>query len=214
MGSKSRLLLIAIAAVLVVLVFAVPAMAASNISKGNTEFTVPKATVSAMQAVSTSLVPQSQVTYKPKYTASGGLTWYFNAPLWLKSITQSGIKYYTNYTPKTGAGTFYHNFQWWLVKAAPPEKAVKWQGIRVVAANKTGYSLVATVGNVAPYSTVTLATATGSSIKVTHSGKSYHIANLKFYTTDAARTSVLSAIGITIPAHTLLFTGDIYFTMK
>jgi len=214
MRSQSRVLLLALAAVLVALALAAPAMAASNISKGNTEFNVPKATVTLMQAQYLSLVPQSQVTYKPTWTAGGGLVWYFNAPIWVKPVKQTGVTYYSNYTPKTGTGTFYHNYQWWLVSAYPTQVAVKWQGIKVVANAPTSYSLWAVVGNTKPYTTLVLATATGSDIKITHSGKSYHIANLKFYPTAAAATSIKATVGATVSTSTLLFQGDIYFTRK
>jgi hypothetical protein len=214
MRSTSRFMLLALAVLVAVLVLAVPAMAASNVAKGDSQLTVPKNMVYLLQTKAMNLVPASQVTYKPVWSSSSkSLTWFYDAPIWIKPIKQSGVTYYTNYSTKAGTGTFYHNFQWFWVRAGSPMAGLKWQGIRIQANSKTSYNLIATVGNQAPYTTATVATSTAAT-KITHSGKKYQINGLKFTLTTAAANQIAAATGVAPATNTPLFTGAIFFTMK
>jgi hypothetical protein len=214
MCSKSRVLLLTLAALLVVLALAAPAMAASNVAKGDTQLIVPKAKVTELQGKAVSIVPQSQITYKPTWSStSKSLSWFYDAPMWLKSIKQQGLTYYTNYNAKAGTGVFYHNFQMVWVYAGSAMKGLKWQGIRVQAYGKANYQLIATVGSSKPYATTPVATSTVKTM-ITHSGKKYHIAGAKFYLTSAAQAQILAATGVTVSTTTPLFDGEFFFTLK
>jgi hypothetical protein len=212
MGPKSRLLLLALAAVLVVLVFAVPAMAASNVAKGDTQLLVPKATVTDLQSKATTINALNEVVYKARWSSSS-LTWWFDVPVWTKVVNPGGA--YTNYNVKTGKGLFYHSGQLvWVNAGLAAQKGLKWQGLRVQAVDKTHYSLIATVGNQAPYTpNITVAMST-SATKITHNGKKYHIDGIQFRLMPTAQAQLKTALGQTFSTSSLLFDSDIFFTMK
>jgi hypothetical protein len=50
--------------------------------------------------------------------------------------------------------------------------------------------------------------------KITHSGKKYHIDGLKFKLTPTAQTELTAALGQTFLTTNVLFSGDLYVTMK
>jgi hypothetical protein len=209
MRSKSRALLLALGVVLVVLALAAPAMATSNVAKGDTQLTVPKAKVAELLTKATTINAFNEIVYKPRWSANS-LTWWFDSPIWTKVINSS---YWTNYNTKSGKGVFYHSGQLvWVNAASSPQKGLKWQGIRVQAVDKTHYSLIATVGNAKPYVSTVVATATGG--KITHSGKKYQIAGLKFFLTTQAQTQLATSTGVTVPTAGQLFAGNMFFTMK
>ena len=212
MGSKSRLLLLALAAVLVVLVFAVPAMAASNVAKGDTQLIVPKAKVTELQAKATTINATNEIAYKARWSSSS-LSWWFDAPIWTKVVNPSGA--YTTYNVKTGKGTIYHSGQLvWVNAGSATQKGLKWQGIRVVATGKNSYYLYATVGNSAPYTPNHIVAQSTATAKISHSGKKYHIDGVKFKLTPTSQAEIATALGQTFSTSTLLFDGDLYITMK
>jgi hypothetical protein len=212
MGSKSRLLLLALAAVLVILVFAVPAMAASNVTKGDSQLLVPKAKVTELQSKYTSINAMNEIVYKARWS-SKSLSWWFDAPVWTKVINPGGA--YTTYNVKTGKGTFYHSGQLvWVNAGAAAQKGYKWQGIRIVATGKNSYYVYATTGNTAPYTPNHIVAQSTATTKITHSGKKYHIDGIKFKLATAAQNELKTALGQTFLTTNLLFDGDLYFTMK
>ena len=212
MGSKPRLLLLALAAVLVVLVFAVPAMAASNVAKGDSQLLVPKAKVTELQSKFTTINAMNEIKYLPRWS-SNSLTWWYDAPVWTKVVNPGGA--YTNYDVKTGKGTIYHSGQLvWVNAGATAQKGYKWQGIRIVATGKNNYYLYATTGNTSPYTPNHIVAQSTSATKITHSGKKYHIDGVKFMLTPTAQGELTAALGQTFSTSTLLFDGDLYITMK
>ena len=209
MGSRSRFALLVVAAVIVVMAFAVPALAASNVVKGDTQLLAPNNMVTELQSKHVTLNAVKPITFEAQW-ASKALRWWYDAPMAMKS----GAKY-TTYNTKTGQGVFYHSGQLlWVEASVKPHKSLKWQGLRVVALSKTSYQLVATVGNAAPYvSNVVVAQSTHAT-KITHSGKRYHVDGVQFRLTTTAATQLHTALGETVSQTLMLFDGDLYFTMK
>ena len=210
MGSRSRALLLTLAAVLVVLALAAPAMAASNVAKGDSQLTVPKAKVAELQGKGTSVIALNEIVYRPQWSVTKGLSWWLDMPIWTKVINSS---YWTNYNVKTGKGTFYHSGQMVWVNGAG-QKGLKWQGIRIVAAGKNAYQIFATVGNAKPYLANQLLAGSTATTKITHSGRKYHIAGIKFYLTPQAQSQISAATGVSILTTTPIFAGDLFFTTK
>jgi hypothetical protein len=211
MRSKSRVLLLALAALLVVLALAAPAMAASNVTKGDSQLIVPAAKVSELQGKYTSVIAMNEIAYKPQWSKS--LSWWFDMPVWTKVINQAGKSYWTNYNVGTGKGTFYHSGQLVVVNGYG-QKGWKWQGIRIVATSKGNYQLVATTGNSKPYNANQIVAGSTAATKITHSGKKYHIAGIKFYLTLQEQAKIAAATGTSILTTTPLFNCEIFFTMK
>jgi hypothetical protein len=209
MESKGRFALLALASLLAILVLAVPAQAASNMTKGDSELLTPTNMVTDLQSKHVTLNALSPVTFLQRWSSSK-LSWKFAAPMAMKS----GSKYST-YNKSTGKGTFYHSgMMVWVDAGQTPNKGLKWQGIRILATDKTHYSLVATVGNQAPYvPNITVAQST-SAAKIAHDGKKYHIDGVQFRLTPEAQAQLSTALGETVSTSLLAFDGDIYFTMK
>jgi hypothetical protein len=209
MKSKGRLVLLALTALLAVLVVAVPAQAASNLTKGDSELLVPVSMVTELQSKHVTINAISPVQFVQRWSNSK-LSWWFKLPMAMKSGSN-----YSTYKTSTGKGTFYHSGMLaWVDAGQTPHKGLKWQGFRIVAIDKTHYNLVATVGNQKPYlGSFTVAQSTGS-VKITHSGKKYRIDGIKFKLLPTAQAQLATAIGETISTSLLLFDGDIYFTMK
>jgi hypothetical protein len=209
MGPKSRLLLLTLAAVLVVLAVAVPAMAASNLTKGDTKLIVPSNMVIATQTGHTTINAISPILFSQKWS-NGKLTWLFDMPMAMKSGAN-----YTNYNTSTFKGTFYHSGSLiWVDAGQTPVKSLKWQGFRIVATGKTTYSLIATVGNTAPYIPSITVGLSNHSTSITHSGKNWHIDGVQFKLQPTAQTQLKNALGETFPVNLIMFDSDIYFTKK
>jgi hypothetical protein len=212
MRSNSRVLLLTFAAVLVVLALAAPAMAASNVVKGDSQLIVPKAKVTELQSKFTTISAMNEIAYKARWSSSS-LSWWFDAPVWTKVINPGGA--YTTYNVKTGKGTFYHSGQLvWVNAGAAAQRGYKWQGIRIVATGKNSYYVYATTGNTAPYVPNHIVAQSTSTAKITHQGKKYHIDGIKFKLAPTAQGELTTAIGQTFVTSNLLFDGDLYFTMK
>jgi hypothetical protein len=209
MKSKGRFVLLALTALMAALVLAVPALAASNMTKGDSELLVPTSMVTELQSKHVTINAIAPVQFVQRWSNSK-LSWWFKVPMALKSGAS-----YSTYDKSTGKGTFYHSGMLaWVDAGQTAHKGLKWQGLRIVATDKTHYFLVATVGNKAPYiPNMNVAQSTGS-IKITHSGKKYHIDGIKFKLLPTAQTELAQAIGETISTSQLLFDSDIYFTMK
>jgi len=208
MRSKGRFVLLALAAVMAVLVLAVPAQAASNMVKGDSQLLSPNPMVTSLQSKHVTINALSPVSFRQRWS-NGKLTWWFDVPMAMKSGAN-----YSTYKVSTGKGTWYHSGSMvWVDAGQTPNKGLKWQGFRIRSTDKSHYYLVATVGNQAPYVpniTVAQSTATPS---ITHSGKKYHIDGIAFKLLPTAQSQLQTALGETIPTNLVLFDGDLFFTM-
>jgi len=209
MGSRSRLVIIALAVLVAMLVLAVPAMAASNVKQGDTKMLTPSTMVTHLQAKNVTVNAVAPVTYTAQWKSA--LSWLFDAKMAMKSGTK-----YTTYNTKTGAGVFYHTGGLlWVESSATAHLPYKWQGMRLVANNKNSYSLVVTAGNAKPYVANDIVATSKHQTKITHSGKKYHIDGIQFYLTAAGAEQLQTALNENAFSTTLMvFDGDIYFTMK
>lgn len=209
MGSRSRFALLALAVLVAMLVAAVPAMAASNVKQGDTKLLTPSSMVTHLQGKNVTINAIPPVTYLAQW--KNALSWLFDATM----ATKSGANY-TTYNTKTGQGVFYHSGAFrWVESSAVTHLPYKWQGLRVVAKSKNAYDLVVTAGNAKPYVANDVVASSIHATKITHSGKKYHIDGVQFYLTAAGAAQLQTALSETaLSTTTVLFDGDIYFTMK
>jgi hypothetical protein len=209
MEPKGRFVLFALASLLAALMLAVPAQAASNMTKGDSELITPTNMVTELQSKHVTINALSPMTFLQRWSNSK-LSWKFTVPMAMKSGSN-----YSTYNASTGKGTFYHSgMMVWVDAGQSPHKGLKWQGFRVRATDKTHYYLVATVGNQAPYVPSITVAESMATPKITHDGKKYHIDGIQFRLTPAAQAQLATALGETVSTSLLLLDGDIYFTMK
>ncbi len=214
MGSRSRFALVVLAALVAVLVIAVPAMASSYLKKGGSQLLTPSSMVTSLQGKHVSINAIAPVVYKSRVQKN--LSWWFKDPIYAKAFKNGGATVRTSYDPKTGKGVFYHEGSLvWVEASGATHLKWKWQGLRVVALNKTSYQLVVTAGNQKPYIANDIVAVSNHSTKITHSGKNYHIDGVQFKLTTAGATQLQTALGETdLSTSLILFDSDIYFTLK
>jgi hypothetical protein len=202
MATRRRLALLALAVAIAVLVIAVPAQAAS-VNSGSAQMTIGPSLTHTLLGLHLTVEPVSPATEVTKWDSKGQMFWWFRAPM------KSG----GSYNPSTGVGTFFHNGSIRIVNdATVPQKVFRAEGIQIIAASKTSYSLSANYPTGAfvnlpgtNYKRVVLATST-SVPKITHNGSAYRINGVKFKLTPAGLSAIQSVIGtVAIPTNVVFF---------
>ena len=190
MRSRGRFVLLALAVLLVVLVLAVPAQAAT-VKKGSSQMTIGALYVKELAKLNVIPGPVAPATMKVKFTSKGQMYYWFRVPM----VKRSGNNTST-WSPSTGKGTFYHSGSVRFVEASATEhKLFRAEGIRIIANSKTSYTMsVSYKPTSGPYMRVSLATSTHAP-KITHSGKSYRIDGLQFKLTQAGHDAIESVLG-------------------
>ena len=190
MRNSGRLALLALAVLLVVLVLAVPAQAAT-VKKGSSQMTIGAAYVTELAKLNVTPGPVAPVTMKVKFTSKDQMYYWFRVPMVKKSGNNT-----STWSPTTGKGTFYHSGSIRFVEAsATAHKIFRAEGIRIIANSKTSYTMsVSYKPTSGPYLRVSLATSTHVP-KITHSGKSYKIDGVQFKLTQAGHDAIESVLG-------------------
>lgn len=201
MSSRSRLALMFLAAVVAVLVIAVPAQAASQVRSGSSQLTVSPAYATELLAKQVTAAPVAPVTVKTKWNKVGNMYWWFRVPMAAK---------HSVYTPSKGIGTFYHRGSLRLVEAsALTHQIFRAEGIRVLALGKNSYQLSVSYKTTAgPYTRVTLAESTNKT-KITHRGKAYKIDGVQFKLTKEGHDAILATIGESLDRTRVIFNTDL-----
>ena len=205
MGSRSRFALLFVAAVVVVMAFAVPALA-STVKSGSSNMTVSPAVTHTLVGARISIEPVAPVTEVTKWNKAGAMYWWFRLPM------KSG----GTWNATTGAGKFYHDGSLRFVNTSTsPQKVFRAEGVQIIATSTNSYSLSVTYPTAAyvnlpgtNYARVTLATSTHAPA-ITHSGKSYKIDGVQFKLTTAGRDAINSVIGVVLPTNVILFDTNI-----
>jgi hypothetical protein len=190
MKNSGRFALLALAVVLLVVVLAVPAQAAT-VKKGSSQMTIGAVYVTELAKLHVTAAPVAPATMTSKFTKAGNLYYWFRVPM----AKTSGGKTST-WSPSTGKGTFYHSGSIRFVEAsATAHKIFRAEGIRIIANSKTSYTMSVSYKTTAgPYLRVDLATSTHAP-KITHSGKAYKIDGVQFKLTQAGHDAIESVLG-------------------
>ena len=190
MRSRGRIVVLALAVLLVVLVLAVPAQA-GTVKKGSSQMTIGPVYVTELAKIHVTAAPVAPATMTVKWNKSGNMYYWFRVPM----VKTSGGKT-SNWSPTTGKGTFYHSGSIRFTEAsATAHKIFRAEGIRIIANSKTSYTMSVTYKSTSgDYLRVSLATSTHAP-KITHSGKSYKIDGLQFILTQAGHDAIESVLG-------------------
>jgi hypothetical protein len=192
MRTRSRFALVALAAVIAVMVVAVPAQAAT-VKSGSSQLTMGAGYVTSIVSQHITMAPVAPVTMTTKWNSKGNMSYWFRAPMVKKSSGKT-----STWSPSTGKGTFYHSGSIRFVEAsATAHKIFRAEGIRIIATSKTSYTMSVSYKTTAPdghYERVNFATSTHAT-KITHSGKKYKITGVQFYLTADGVAAVESVLG-------------------
>ncbi|MCX6374282.1 MAG: hypothetical protein NTX16_14660 [Actinobacteria bacterium] len=195
------------ALLVVMLAAAVPARAATaKVRSGSSQMLVDQTMVTELQSKHTSINAIAPMTYKPLWTKSGMLRWWFRAPM------VSGGTY--NCVTKTGM--FYHNGSMrWIEASGATHLQFQMEGIRILALAKNSYQMSVTYQKTAGvYERITFAQATNTP-GFTKNGKAIKIGGIQFKLTDAGEAALKTALHETDFSRTpVLFDTDMMFTLK
>jgi hypothetical protein len=207
--------LVVLAALVAVLVIAVPAQA-GKVKKGSSNMVVSAkytTEILSKQVMASAVAPMTQ---KVKYTKAGNMYLWFRAPM----VAKTGAAYST-YSPSTGEGVFYHRGSIRIVEGSvTPHKIFRAEGIRILALGKDHYQMSVTYNTAGTlknasgsYVRVTLAESTHAA-KITHKGKSYRIDGVQFKLTKAGHDAILATIGESLDMHKIIFDTDLLPILK
>ena len=135
MHNRSRSILLVLVVALALLVFAVPAQAASvKVAKGNTQMNMGKKVVKnlvGMNVVTDDIAP---ATLTVKWNS--GINWFFNVPIYTGASGSS-------YDWRAKKGTFFHSGAIRFANVMVGPKQTRFQGLRVIANGPHNYVLSA-----------------------------------------------------------------------
>ncbi|HZL64634.1 MAG TPA: hypothetical protein VFD50_06810 [Thermoleophilia bacterium] len=209
MYSRSRSILLILVVALALLIFAVPAQAATvKVVKGNTQMNLDKNVVKNLVGQNVVVDDISPATLTVNWTS--GINWFFNVPIYTGS---TGSTY--NWGNKTG--TLYHNGGIRFANVFVGPKQTRFQGLRVIATGPHTYTLSAAVGT-APAVRLNIATATNTPT-FSKSGRKCSIQGLQFRLTAGplgGAQALKDQLGLaTLPSTTIVFFDtDLFFTLK
>jgi len=204
----STAIIVVLAALLVVmLAAAAPAMAAAaKVKSGSSQLLVDEKMVTELQSKHTSINAIAPMKYKPLWTSTGMLKWWFRAPM------KTGGTY--DYATKTGM--LYHNGSMrWIEASGATHYQFQMQGIRILALASNKYEMSVTY-TVTPgvYPRITFAQATNTP-SFTKNGKAIKIGGIQFKLTDAGEAALNTALHETGFSKTLvLFDTNVMFNLK
>jgi hypothetical protein len=204
MRNRGRFALLALAVVLVVLVLAVPAQAAT-VKAGSSQMTIGPAYVTELAKLHVQAAPVAPATMKIKWNKSGNMYYWFRVPMVKKSGNNT-----STWSPTTGKGIFFHSGSIRFIEASEgTHKIFRAEGIRIIANSKTSYTMSVSYKTTAgPYARVDLAASTHAP-KITHSGKSYKIDGVQFKLTAAGAAAIHSLLGENFDQTSIIFNTDL-----
>jgi hypothetical protein len=209
MHCRSRSVLLVLVVALALLVFVVPAQAASvKVTKGNTQMNMDPKVVANLVGVDVVVDDLSPATLTVNWTS--GINWLFNVPIY----TGDGSSAY-DWSAKSG--TLYHSggIRFADVKNGPQ---TRFQGVRVIAGGANSYKLSVAIGT-APASRLIVATSTNKP-SITKSGKKVSIQGIQFKLTPgtyggaAVLAKVLNLPATSFSTSLVFFDTDLFFTLK
>jgi hypothetical protein len=198
--------MVVFALLVVMLAAAVPAQAATaKVKAGSSQMLVDQTMVTELQGKHTSIHAIAPMTYKPLWTKSGMLRWWFRAPM------VKGGSY--NYATKTGM--FYHNGSMrWIEASGATHLQFQIEGIRILALGKSSYEMSVTYQKTAGvYERITFAQATNTP-GFTKNGKTIKIGGIQFKLTTDGEAAINAALHETVSKTLVLFDTDMMFTVK
>jgi hypothetical protein len=206
-GAGIATVVVLFALLVVLMAVAVPAQAASSkVKSGSSQMVVGQSMVTELQSKHVTVNAVAPMQYKPLWTKSGMLRWWFRAPM------VSGGTY--NYATKTGM--FYHNGSLrWIEASGATHYQFQMEGIRILALAKNSYQMsVSYQVTSGVYERITFAQATNTP-GFTKNGKAVKIGGIQFKLTDAGEAALNTVLHETGFSKTLvLFDTDMMFNLK